>query len=283
MKKLLIAGIATAAFYGAPALAADLPVKAPAPAYVAPAPIFNWSGFYFGGNVGAGWASNSSFTMTDPLGSFAFNPLALSAKSQSSFLGGIQAGYNWQASPNWVVGLEADWSWTGLKLKANSPITNAGGIFIPTSNAFTETDVNGIGSIRGRIGYTTPTWMLYATGGWAYTDLKDSGGWTCNLGLCSNTFNSLANFTKNASGWVVGAGTEMRSPGSPWIFGVEYLFYDLNASASGITVLNPGAGGCAAGSPCNPVTFGNFNVQEVRVRLSYKFGDMGKAPVVAKY
>jgi opacity protein-like surface antigen len=59
MKKLLVAVVATAAFCGAPALAADMPVKAPPIA-----PIFNWSGFYVGGTVGYAWGSYTEFAVT---------------------------------------------------------------------------------------------------------------------------------------------------------------------------------------------------------------------------
>jgi hypothetical protein len=46
MKKILAAGIAAAAFYGAPAIASDMPVRAPIYKAAAPAPVFNWTGFY---------------------------------------------------------------------------------------------------------------------------------------------------------------------------------------------------------------------------------------------
>ena len=58
MKKLLVAGIAAAAFCSAPALAADMPVKAPPPAPPVAAP--SWTGFYIGGNVGWGWTDPST-------------------------------------------------------------------------------------------------------------------------------------------------------------------------------------------------------------------------------
>ena len=45
MKKILLASVAAAAFCGAPAFAADMPIKAPV-YKAAPAPIFNWTGFY---------------------------------------------------------------------------------------------------------------------------------------------------------------------------------------------------------------------------------------------
>ncbi len=58
MKKFLLATVGSIALLGmaAPALAADMAVKAPPPA---PLPvIYNWSGFYIGGNGGWGQSRN---------------------------------------------------------------------------------------------------------------------------------------------------------------------------------------------------------------------------------
>jgi outer membrane immunogenic protein len=96
MKKLLVAGIAAAAFYGAPALAADLPVKAPARAYVAPAPLFSWTGCYIGGNIGVGWKALRS---SDPDGDVEAD------KTFSGFVGGGQVGCDYQSGP-WAVGIQ---------------------------------------------------------------------------------------------------------------------------------------------------------------------------------
>ena len=58
MKKLATA-IAAIALIGTPAFAADMAVKAPPPP---PAPIYNWTGWYVGGNIGFGWGdADTSF------------------------------------------------------------------------------------------------------------------------------------------------------------------------------------------------------------------------------
>ena len=149
MKKLLFASAALAAFIGTSAFAADMaaPVyKAPPPA----APVWSWTGFYLGANVGGAWANHSTFTMSDPLGSFPFDPFSFSTSSPASAIGGVHGGYNYQAGPSWLVGLEADFSWTGLKLTGNSPMTAIGGIVIPNANAFDNTKVKDIGTVRAR-------------------------------------------------------------------------------------------------------------------------------------
>src|ERR1700676_991259 len=98
------------------AQAADLPVKAPPPP---PAPVWNWTGFYIGGI----W--NDSRADVFPTGCFitsvtcGLGPVANPIRSDSvrfndgRFIGGGQAGYNWQAG-KWVFGVEGDISWTGI-------------------------------------------------------------------------------------------------------------------------------------------------------------------------
>ncbi len=63
------------------------------------APAFSWTGFYVGGHVGYGWASSRYNDFTA-----AFGPASINA---NGFLGGVQAGYNWQMN-NFVFGVEAD-------------------------------------------------------------------------------------------------------------------------------------------------------------------------------
>ena len=113
MKKLLLAGVAAGAFFGAPALAADLPTKAPA--YIAaPAPMLGWTGFYAGIGLGARWM-DSAWTTTA-----AFDPgggaLPFSTDPNATFSGATfrisgYAGYNWQVASVWVVGIEGDFGW----------------------------------------------------------------------------------------------------------------------------------------------------------------------------
>jgi outer membrane immunogenic protein len=52
MKKLLASVVGLGALAAVPATAADMPLKAPPPVVV-----YNWTGFYVGGNVGYSWGS----------------------------------------------------------------------------------------------------------------------------------------------------------------------------------------------------------------------------------
>jgi outer membrane immunogenic protein len=93
LKKILSLCIALAAFAIAPSAdAADMPIRGPQYKYApAPAPVFNWTGFYVGAHIGYGFSDDAD-----------------------GFTGGFQAGYNWQFSRNIVFGVEADISGTDM-------------------------------------------------------------------------------------------------------------------------------------------------------------------------
>ena len=83
--------------------AADLPVKAPA--YTAPAPValYNWNGFYVGGNVGYGWDKIDS-TSTN----VATGEQTSASSNRNGVFGSSEVGYNWQFNPNFLLGVEGD-------------------------------------------------------------------------------------------------------------------------------------------------------------------------------
>src|SRR5579864_4417544 len=115
MNRLMLAGFALAAFV-APAMAADMPLKArPAPLT---APAWSWTGLYIGinggGSVGNG-NSTASFTDT-PVPVLEFNETFGHSLAGGVF--GGQIGYNWQVAPQWVIGVEGDWDWSGQKNSA---------------------------------------------------------------------------------------------------------------------------------------------------------------------
>src|SRR5260221_10489477 len=102
-KRLLLSGIALAAFaFAVPASAADMPNRGPV-YKAAPAPLFNWTGFYVGGHGGYGWGDDANL------------------KPQGWF-GGGQGGYNWQKPPDWGFGGQARIFRSGIRpTKGNPP------------------------------------------------------------------------------------------------------------------------------------------------------------------
>ncbi len=80
--------------------AADLPVKAP---LLAPAPVYNWTGCYIGGNGGGVW-TDKNYTWTSQRG---FPTTGLNAGSLSADSGafGGQVGCDYQLNNYFVVGI----------------------------------------------------------------------------------------------------------------------------------------------------------------------------------
>ena len=84
------------------AMAADVPVKAPAYARPTAPPPYNWSGLYLGANIGGAFSSataNVAGTIWDP--------------GATEFIGGFQVGYNWQFG-HFLVGVEGDFDWAAF-------------------------------------------------------------------------------------------------------------------------------------------------------------------------
>ena len=230
MNKLLICALAVAAVSTAPAIAADLVVKAPPRLAES---VSSWTGFYLGIHAGYGWGEVIENTAVE------LNP--------SGVLGGVQAGYNYQFAPNWVLGVEADWSFTGMD---DVHVLRAGFITVTTVN-----ELQYFGTLRGRLGYSVDRWLVYATGGLARGFLSGS---TTFLGATFNDSNWHW-------GWAAGGGLEYAFSNN-LSAKAEYLFVDLND----ITYVNAG----------NTQTIG-FEAHIFRVGLNAKFG--APSPIVARY
>jgi outer membrane immunogenic protein len=238
MKKFLLGAAALAAFAG-PAFAADMPArtysKAPPP-YTAPAVVYNWTGFYIGGHVGGAFTDS-----TNLLG------------SNARFLGGVQGGFDYQFAPNWVMGVEAQYSWLGGG-------TNSGVVF-PTGTVVTG---NGdqLGSVTGRLGYTWGPALLYAKGGYAWRGNDNIGVSVASVPTAFTTSGNQKN------GYTVGGGLEyMFAPN--WSAKAEYQYYNF-----GSTTFTSG--------PAN-IVGAKFRDDEhtVKVGVNYRFGWGG--PVAGKY
>ncbi len=255
----LIAAVSTVALTQI-ASAADLPRKAPAAAPAAP--VYTWTGCYIGGNVGGAWSRQT--------GDFAAVPAVEQVpgtinQNDSSVIGGVHLGCNYQFDPKFVVGVEGDWSWTGLNGSGSAlNIHSTDGAVEPTGGINMSSDTKWIASLRGRLGWLVmPQAMIYATGGaaWAKTDYAAFDAATTGNGF------TAVSLSDTRTGWVVGAGGEyMLTPN--WFVRAEYLHYQFSgASAIGNTV--PGTGG-----PAGPFAAFNWNdlkVNEVRAGISYKF------------
>jgi outer membrane immunogenic protein len=195
MKKFLLGTAALVAFAG-PAFAADMPARTytKAPAYTAPAVVYNWTGFYIGGHVGGAFTDGTNLLGSD-----------------ARFLGGVQGGFDYQFAPNWVLGAEAQYSWLGGG--------NNGGAVFPGGTLVTGNS-DQLGSVTGRLGYTWGPALLYAKGGYAWRDNNNIG---VSVGGVPAAFTNDGN---HKDGYTVGAGLEyMFAPN--WSAKAEYQYYNF--------------------------------------------------------
>lgn len=194
MKKFLLVAASTVAL-AAPAAAADLPprpyTKTPPP-YTAPAVVYNWTGFYIGGHLGGAFAGDNNLEGSD-----------------ARFLGGVQGGFDYQFANNWVMGLEASYSWLG----------SSGGGYVFPGGTVVSSNTSGLGSVTGRLGYSWGPTLLYAKGGYAYRD----NSLNVSLGGVPQGFSTDGD---RKNGYTVGAGLEyMFAPN--WSAKVEYQYYNF--------------------------------------------------------
>jgi outer membrane immunogenic protein len=163
-KKLVLRSVALTAMIAGPAMAADMPVKAP-PKAVAPAPAYSWTGFYVGGNVGYSWGRPDGDTTLTGFGLLTLGPVVVAGPFTFAHsdplkfhgvVGGAQLGYNWQVSPNWVYGLEADWQASSETAGLNYADPYSGGIgpfgIVGTATTSYEAKISWLGTVRGRLG-----------------------------------------------------------------------------------------------------------------------------------
>lgn len=214
---------------GSAALAADLDGPRrydSAPSYQP----FTWTGLYVGVHGGLGWSDAD----------WKFSNASLSHSGYGGLLG-AQVGYNFQIGRA-VLGLEGDYSgaWLGGTDACPNPAFNCGH------------DVNWLGSMRGRLGYTfnDNRSMLYGTAGLAWID-----GTAKTQAVGGANFGTL-DFSQR--GWVAGAGFEhMLTQNLSARF--EYLYYGFDG-------INSPAGNLDGGS-----TKIDLSSQVIRFGLNYKF------------
>lgn len=255
----LVAFVLPLALAGA-AQAADMAprtyTKAPPPP---PAPVYTWTGFYIGGHVGGAWQNASVTTVSAPTP--LLFPLGTSFSGNgSSFLGGGQIGANYQVSPNWVIGIEGDGSWTNLNFSQFEPST-----LIPSSSVTATTKVGWYATVTGRLGYAWTNWMLYAKGGVAWGGFTYGGS---SAGAFPATVNNLSD---TPVGWTVGGGVEnMITPSWSWKLEYDYLNFGSKSYAFTTTP--------AFGTNVNSI---KLDTHMVKAGINYHFGWGG--PVVANY
>jgi outer membrane immunogenic protein len=318
MKKILLGVVAILALTRAAALAADMPVKA-APS--APASAYPWTGFYVGGNVGGSWGnaptniagSATTVALPDVGGGFPGNNVAFADSNTArlnGLIGGGQIGYNYQFSPTWVLGFEADIQGSGER-GSNAfadpfsttvcTIATAGpppaclaapGTLNATAATAYDARVSWFGTVRGRLGFLIGDQvLLYGTGGLAYGRVGVSGITNVSGTEITNGFPATIAVTPAATaftqsrinaGFAAGAGIEGKFSyllPAGWTWKLEYLYVNLGSLDTagpfpGAFVPIPGSPFLATSPFAGAIsTHTNFTDNIVRVGLNYKFGN----------
>jgi outer membrane immunogenic protein len=223
--------------------AADLYTKAP----MAPRPTyFSWTGFYVGDNVGYAFSANSGVDCTFTGSS----PCAIGGApnvAPSGWMAGVQAGYNWQMSTNFLVGLEADFAAMAVRDTGNFATTDPNYAGAQATSKF-----DWLGTARGRAGYLVDQrTLIYATGGFAYARLEQS---------YQDNSHGTTSWNGVRTGWTVGGGLEYAID-PHWSAKLEYMYVNLENTSLGVTF----------GSGANTSLEFPNDLHIVRAGLNYRF------------
>jgi len=264
------------------AMAASYSVKA-VPVVAPPAPLWNWTGLYLGGHLGAGLSRNQLshescspefFGLCRSLGTSS----DLGSHNGLGILGGVQVGYNWQLPNSPVVfGVEGTYSFADLKGDHQNSVSQ----IVPPN--FNDAEVGqerfasqtkGIATIVGRLGIASgpqDRTLWYVKGGAAWANTKLSANGSYSLSLLSDLFPIITSFdgTSKRWGWTVGTGVEFGLFDN-WSAKIEYNYLDFGTKdvAFNGNACNIDTGACASIS--RNVSL-DQQIHMVIVGLNYRF------------
>ena len=249
------------------ALAADLPSRRAPPVYAPPPPIpvFTWTGFYVGGQVGYEFGRSNAFSYVAATGA----GLDGVSASKNGVIGGAHVGYlfSTQSLPvlgglfggsgfgtGGVIGIEGDVD--GTSARAN--------YFLPVTGVANNSRDDIQGSVRGRLGVAFDRALFYATGGAAFGGINESYS-----NPVTGAFDSRSH---TRVGYTVGGGVEYAFTNNLSVR-VEYRYTDYGRFTDNLTNSTLGVANVSHRETNNRVQAG----------FSYKFDSFTPAPVVARY
>lgn len=288
MKRIMLATVAGVALMAAaPAMAADLAVKAPRIAPVAPPPpAFSWTGCFIGAHWGWGFGradAHESFNVSTTDGG-THTPFTVAASDRIDTSGAIfggQVGCDYQfglgkgfGPGGWVIGIQGDLAGADINGFGTNPLVTD---IIPVLTPFARIGVkdDAIGSVTARLGFSAwPQTLFYVRGGVAWLHER----WDLH-----GTFHALTGIDEvddTRSGWTIGVGGEWAFAPN-WSAFVEWNHYDFgnhDVITSGRTFF------------CEFVVSDTFSekqrIETIKIGVNYRFNWLlgkGKAPVVARY
>jgi outer membrane immunogenic protein len=272
--------IATVLALSSTAYAADmgLPPKA---LVSAPPPPFSWTGFYLGIAGGAGWGTiesqANSATFITPLFTFFDSLNAPLAQDQvNGWLFGGTVGYNWQAYPWLVLGIEGDWDLTDFKgTTPCGPVSNfliGGGGGAPLGGGpwnGCSAQVKWTADLTGRVGFAVDRALLYAKGGvvWADTNYSIFQNSFVVGGAGPQNVPSSTSLTNTRVGALLGVGVEYAFLPN-WSAKIEYNLMDFGTQNETFNIVFPT---CGPASTCTANVGIRQVISTVKVGVNYRF------------
>jgi outer membrane immunogenic protein len=259
-----------------------MPLKAP------PVMVYDWTGCYGGANGGWKWGQFRESVDT-PGGTavvpgfaptpFAADHIDLPGLNTGSGAVGGQIGCRWETPQHWVFGLEGDFDATDLHGTVVNPAAGTGAsVFVPGDSFGNRADWES--SVRVIVGHTWDRWLVYATGGIAFTGVTMSGNFIAVTSGGVPFPASSGSASQVLTGGTIGAGAAYALSKS-WEIGLEYRYtaYAREDFALGtVAALCGGAGPVCVTTPATGHK--DLQTQEVLFKLNYRF-DWG-GPLVAR-
>jgi len=234
-----------------------------------PAPVYNWTGCYVGGNVGAGTSGTNFGAVVDPgtyLGAADAATVSADGSGSRNNLGvpaGGQLGCNWQTG-TFVLGVEGDFDYFHSNPNINNNTPNTG---ISLANgspvAITQTlTTNYLATIRPRFGIAADRNLAYITGGVAFTSVNYAETYS-DSNAAPGPGAGAASASRSLVGWTAGAGWEYAFA-DHWTVRAEYLIAGFPTTDALGTIVAPGGTNTLHGSA-------DLLVQLLRAGVNFKF------------
>jgi len=262
-------GVALAFAFDTSPQAADLigqvPLQAP------PSTAHDWNGWFVGAHVGvirgsSNWSVqpgpgvpglNGAFDLP-----FNFDFMA----GTGSYAAGLQGGYNYVLQSRLMLGFEVDASFPNSDVVVPYSVRGSQTVTSPSTGEVTYGEaVIHYGSARARVGYAFDRFLVYGTGGlaWTYDQVTRTQVTGSPIGGFA-TPGTVDTTLMWRLGWAVGAGVEIPIAGN-WTARAEYLW--------------TGFGHLGAIFPSGAQSYdSDLAMQSIKLGLNYRIGDDTHVP-----
>ena len=238
-KFLLATALVAPIAMSATAQAADLPAQVFEPVAPIVAPVgspFTWGGFYVGATAGYAWADveggrrREEDRFRDEEG-FIFDEHDEDESDLEGFIGGPLVGFNAQFG-SFVVGAEADFLFTDIesdRFDDRDLFDRETGDRLGRFTVKDTLEIDYLASVRARAGFAFNRFMVYGTGGIAFTDIESRAHgelFNVNNEQVDGVFDNERDDDDVQVGYTLGAGVEAAFTDNVTAR-VEYLYYNF--------------------------------------------------------